>query len=819
MDEQQPRRIRRRLRWGRVALLAGAALIVVVAGAMGGLVVGTLRGLPPVSAPAGSKASTSAIYDEAGQWVTTVPGAADRQPLAGLSGLPSYLPQAFVAIEDRRFYSEPGIDPIGILRAAWQDLVHERVVEGASTITQQLARTAFPIGHGRTLRRKLQEALLAVELNRHYSKAEILTLFLNDSYFGERSVGIQAASETYFGHAAHDDTLGQAALLAGLLQSPAGDDPFVHPQAAMARRNAVLRQLVRQHYVGAAQAARAEAQTLAQTGLLPKQPAAVDYPYPWYVDAVMHELTAQLHLSQTEIYQGGLQIYTSLDPAVQMAAQRSIGVLDSRFPATAQAPLQVGLAVIRQDTGGVVAIVGGRRHTQALAFDRATQAERQPGGAITPPAVYIPALEHGMTAATVVDDAPIAFPNGRGGLWVPENGDGRFEGLTTLREAVRRSVRVVAVRVLDGIGVGTGYRNAVRMGLDNLRPADRNLTLALGTTSDCCTALEMAATYATIADGGIRRQPVIVREIKDAQGRVIYQARSEAEQVVPAQVDSIMTSMLESVVEPQPAGGWDDNRGTAPLAAVPGWPVAGKTGMAAGDQTAWFAGFTPEYTAAVWLGYDHPRPLPPAIAGSYAAPIFAHLMRAALASDRPVGFPAAPGLVRATIDAKSGLAPGPLTPPQWTRDEIFATGTAPEAASTIWVQRQVVEVPRAAVQAAGTGAQRAAQVGTGQAEETGQRAQAGTSVLALWDPGCPLPPQTRVFLDRRPVTAADVQVYADLDHVTPASMIPVDMALAPPRQTCSQLLGQGGSAAATGTGTPAVSPGKPVATAVDGVAT
>jgi penicillin-binding protein 1A len=761
-------RRRRRLRWGRVLLLAAAVAALFAAGFGGAYVLSALRGVPPLSAANLDAFQTSFIYDIQGKVVEPVPGATNRVPIASLAEVPADVQHAFIAKEDSRFYENPyGIDIRAILRAAWTDLILRRPAQGASTIPQQLARRSFPIGSADTLRRKIQEAVLAFELTRHYTKAEILTMYLNQVYFGQGAYGIQAAAQTYFGVPVGKLTLGQGALLAGLVRAPSVYDPYAHPQLALQQRDIVLDLMQQQGYITSAQAAAAKAQTLQQMNLQTTRPAQ-DYKYPYYVDAVVAEL--QQHFTDQQIYAGGLRIYTALNPTVQQAAEDAMHqVLDKPFPLSANPHMESAIVVMDQHNGDVEAIVGGREHTSTLGFDRATSAERQPGSAMKPLAVYVPALEAGMTPATVIDDAPKAYPD-NGKLWIPTNDNDEWDGLTTLREALRRSVNEVAVRVLARIGVTRGYQSAVRLGLTDLTPKDQNLSLALGGTTDCCTPLEMARAYATIANGGYRVDPEIVLKVTDAAGNVLFQATPSRTPVLSPQVAYVMTNMLESVVEPQPDGGWIQNWGTAPDAAVPGWPTAGKTGTTSLDKDAWFVGFTPALTAAIWAGYDTPRAMNQVWGGAYGAPMFRAIMEQALKGVTPTDFPKPSGIVTAPIDAKSGDLPGPLTPAAWVRDEVFIQGTQPTTTSTVWVQRGVDSANPA----------------------------------LLWDPTCGAPEVTKVFLNRPPVTLADVSGMAAQLGLPPSRLIPTDMSLAPPVQTCSGAPQATGAATASATATPGV---------------
>jgi penicillin-binding protein 1A len=715
-----------------------------------------LATLPPLADPARNLGESSVIYDLAGQPVAVVPGLVDRQPVP-LSDIPPLVQHAFIAVEDRRFYQNSGIDLRGILRAAVADLTGHPL-QGGSTITQQLARNMY-LTQRDTLTRKVREAILAIELTRRYTKPEILDMYLNWIYLGEHAYGVQAAAETYFGVPVWRLTLPEAALLAGLPQEPVGYDPYYHPALALERRNTVLAVMAQQGYITWAQARAAMAAPL---GVRPRPAGSgtvPSYPYPWFVDAVIEQLENVYHLSPQEVSEGGLRIYTTLVPRIQDAAQAAVDALDRTFPLDVPNPLEAAVAVIDQSNGDVVAVVGGRQHTAMLAFDRALQAERQPGSAIKPLVDYIPALEDGLTAGTVVDDRVVAFPNGPGQpAYVPTDYELPYYGLTTLTEALRRSVNTVAVQVLSYVGLQQGFENAVRMGLP-LTKADLHLALALGGTTDCCTALDMARAYATIANGGARVRPRFIIKVVAPNGTVLVDDPPHITQVIDPRIAYVMTRMLMTVDEPQPPNGWDANWGTGFDATVqddvPGWPTAAKTGTTNNDEDAWYVGFTPLYTAAVWIGYDIPKPFPGLFGGVYAGPIFRATMEAALAPYRPIPFRRPPGVVQALIDVKAPpwtvAKPSPLTPPQWIREEWFVAGTQPTHENPLWIRVLV------------------------------DSADPGT----VWEPGCPGYPVPRVFLNRPRLGRAWAEVVARALGGSWQQYVPADMALAPPTRACN----------------------------------
>ena len=761
-------------RWGRYVLTAGAAAVLAVGGYGAVTVARAVATLPPLGDPVAASPQSSVIYDINGNYAATVPGSGARLPVP-IALVPTQLQDAFIAVEDRHFYQDHGISIRGILRAAYMDL-RGGPLQGGSTITQQLAKNLY-LSTRDTLTRKVKEAILALELAHKYGKPQILDMYLNDIYLGEHSYGIQAASQAYFGVPVSQLTLPQEALLAGLPQAPSAYDPLVHPQAALRRRNIVLELMAQQGYITANAAQAAEAAPL---GLSPGTPgsgtstgASGQYPYPWFVDSVISQLEQKYGLSAQQLATGGLRIYTTLDPKVYDAAQQAVTAqLDAQYPAGAGAsnPMQAAAVIMNQQNGDVLAVIGGRSHTTELAFNRATQAEQQPGSAIKPLVDYIPALEAGYTAGTVVSDAVQVYNMGAGQpLYVPTNYDQLYYGLTTLTEALRRSVNTVAVKLLDKVGVAKGVATARSLGLTDLNAqANDHLSVALGGTVGCCTPLEMADAYATIANGGKLVTPRLLTKVVAPDGRVLVNDPVKAKRVLSPRIAYVMTKMLETVDTPQPNTGWDvlsgpldSNWGTGYDAQVqnnvPGWPMAAKTGTTNGNRQAWYVGYTPLYTGAVWMGRDVPQTEPGMYGGTSAGPILQAAMEAALQGKTPVHFTRPAGIVEAPIDIMAPqwqvAKPGALTPPQYVRPEWFVAGTQPAQTSPLWVQAQVPELNNG----------------------------------ALWQTGCPGgPPVIDTFLN---LTGAYGPSWArGIASVLGTSnwqqFLPIDGSMAVPTQTC-----------------------------------
>lgn len=700
---------RRRRRWLKWAALGAAVVAVAGFGAVTGVVLGAVRTLPALADTAPRPSLSTQIFDADGRFVTQVYDTENRKPIT-IDQVPKHVQDAFVAIEDERFWNHHGVDLFAILRALYRDIRNRGAVEGASTITQQLARNAFPIGTERSLRRKVQEAVLALELERRYTKKEILQMYLNHIFFGRDVYGIETAAQTYFGKSAKDLTPAEGALLAGMPQAPNLYEPFSNPEAALKRRNVVLDHMAAQGFLPRPVAEAAKREPL---GTLATPPKAAAYPAPHFVDYVLAQMLKKYRPDQ--VYRGGLKVYTTLRPDVQAAAEAAIGAaLDKDYPLNGGKEVpQAAAVVLDQETGRIVAMVGGRSHEQMLELNRAWFnpdagcCARQPGSAFKPLAVYLPALTVGMSPATVMEDAQKAWTTPEG-EWKPKNYDDKYRGPTTLREAVRRSINTVAVRTLEAIGADTGYRMAEALGISTLVPGgrsnDRNLSLALGGLTRGAAVLDMARAYAAIANGGERiDEPLAILRVEDANGNVLEEhTRARRTRVVDERYAYLMTDMLRSVVEPQ-GGGWIYDAATGRNARVPAldadgkpvgfWPTAGKTGTTSDNKDVWFVGYTPRYTAAVWIGYDNRNragSLPNSFfGGNQPAFIFRQALAAAHKGMAPVAFRRPEGLVEKEVAITSGKLPGPDTNPAYVRRELFIAGAEPSAVDDSWVRGTV----------------------------------------------------------------------------------------------------------------------------------
>lgn len=661
------RRTRRKLNRRRFILLI-ICLAVLCVGCVGcGLVYSSIRDVPKLSPASLESAASTMVYDKNGKLITQI-GIKNSVPIE-LKDVPENVKNAFLAIEDPRFYQHHGVSLRGIARAAWSDLSSGSIREGGSTITQQLVKVSF-LSNERTFKRKIQELILALQVERQYTKDEILEMYLNNIYLGEGAYGIQAASQTYFGKdIKHGLNLEEAALLGGLPQAPSAYSPYMDPQAALSRRNTVLDSMAKYNYISESEAEKAKAKELK---IETKEPAERQYPYPYFLDYITDKLIEKY--GETEVFKGGLRVYTSLDQNIQQIAEAAMS-RNSNFPSSrtdANNVLQPQGAVVLLDphTGQIKAMVGGREHTQKRQWNRVSQTTRQPGSAFKPIAAYGPAIEYeGMGPASVVDDIPVNY-----GSYEPRNVDGRYRGLITLRTALTHSVNVVAVKLLmDKVGINDAIKFASGLGIQ-LDPQKHGASMALGGLYNGVTPLQMASAYGAFANQGIYIDPTAITRVEKADGVILEQTVPKQRQAMKATTAYLITDMLKSVVQ----------NGTGTGAQI-GRPAAGKTGTTDDGKDIWFVGYTPELVAAVWIGYDNPTAMPQAFGGTYPAGIWREIMSKALSNVTVKEFSRPAGLVTATVDGKSGLLPGPNTPSDSLVTDLFTEGTVPSENDNIHV--------------------------------------------------------------------------------------------------------------------------------------
>jgi penicillin-binding protein 1A len=622
-------------RWLRRLLIA-IGVVVLLVGAGGGVAALWAFTVLPRSLPNVAALETfqpmqgTKVYDDNDELLTEFH--VERRIFVPLAQIPRALRDAVLATEDRRFYHHWGIDPIGIARAVWQNYRRGRVVEGGSTITQQLTKVLF-LTPDKSIERKLKEAVLALELERRYSKDRILEMYLNQIYFGHGAYGVEAAARTYFGKSVSELNVREAALIAGLPRAPSAYSPFEHGDLAKRRREVVLRRMVEYGTVKSEDAKRLARMDL---GLIPPERRRTTGQY--FLEYVQQTLEAKYGADM--VFKGGLNVYTTLSPPMQLAAEQALreGLrnLEGRSKTTRPGEHPEGAVVtIEPQTGYVRALVGGYDFFRSE-FNRAVQAKRQPGSAFKP-FVFIAALESGFTPATRVVDEPVSFSVGGGNVWKPENYDRKFRGSTTLQQAIEESVNVVTVKLQERVGVNRTVQVARRLGVTS--PLDLNMSLALGTSD--LTLLEMTSAYGVLANQGTWMPPTTIRYVTNAKGQLLEEHVPTGREALSPEMAYVATHMLRGVVE----------RGTGQAAKALGRPVAAKTGTTNDYSNAWFIGFTPKLATGVWVGYDRPRSLGKDETGSrVAVPIWLTYMTKVIGDAPKEDFPVPERVVLLPVD-------------------------------------------------------------------------------------------------------------------------------------------------------------------------
>ena len=590
-----------------------------------------------------------------------------------LSDVPDLVQKAFISAEDARFYEHPGVDVIRIVGAAWADIKAGGYVQGASTISQQLIKLSH-LTADKTISRKLEEAVLACQMETRYSKDEILEMYLNYVYFGGGYYGIEAAALGYFGVHAKDLSVAQGAMLAGILKSPSNYAPHLDFEASLARRDTVLSLMAEYGYLDDQGLADAKGETM----VILHDGTASEEGRNYYVDAALQDAMEILQIDSETLLSGGYRIYTAMDSAIQNQCE-AIFQQDDLFPGDAQGAIVVQEA----GTGLIRAMVGGRgAYDTAMAFNRATDIRRQPGSVIKPVIAYAPALEgYGYTAATMLLDEPTTFAE-----YSPRNFGNKYYGWVTLREAVTRSLNVPAVKVLSDIGVSAGKAFAQSCGIP-FDPQDTSLTLALGGFTYGVSPLQIAGAYAAFASQGIYNTPTCIQRITDSAGKELYVYEPENRRVMSEQNAYILTSMLQSAIQ----------EGTGHRLKDLDIPLAGKTGTVGdgeGNRDAWMACYSADYAAAVWIGYDTSQDgaLPQdATGGKYPALILEQLFQGLYQDRAPKEFSMPSGVNAYKLDKRTlemfhePVLATALTPSSAIQTEVFVEGTQPTAQSSYWV--------------------------------------------------------------------------------------------------------------------------------------
>lgn len=603
-----------------VGVVLGVVLLLGVVGAATAVaaVNSWLQGLPDYTNPkAFELAQPTKIYSADGKLLAKL--YLQNREVVPMSQMASDLVHGVIAVEDERYYQHGGVDPIGIVRAVFSTASGDR--QGASTITQQYIRATILLDERTqmTLARKVREAYLAEEIQKTLSKDTILENYLNTVYFGEGAYGVEAASRTFFSRSAKDLALPQAALIAGLLQSPSRLDPYVNPTGAIARRKEVLGRMLYNKYITQADYAQAVDAPLALKR--ENQPLNGVYAAPYFVSHVKKLLQQQF--SQGVVFNGGLTVYTTLDTRLQDFADAAA---TKRFKKTKD-PM-VALVSIDPRNGYVKAMVGGRDYAKNK-FNFATQGYRQPGSSFKT-FVLVTALQQGMPPSYQVDsNAPVTIPSKP--KWTVNNDEGSGHGMMSLDSATWSSVNAVYARVAWALGIKKVAHTAKVMGIKTSLP--NYPSIALGSVN--CTPYEMASAYGTLATGGVHYDPVVITRVDDSSGNMIFKAQPHGTQAIKPSVAYAATKVLEGVI----------NQGTGSAANI-NRPAAGKTGTSQSNRDLWFVGYTPQLVTSVWVGYPMERTVEidgsKGFGGTVAAPIWAAFMSKALSGQSARNFASAP---------------------------------------------------------------------------------------------------------------------------------------------------------------------------------
>jgi penicillin-binding protein 1A len=641
------------------------------------------------------------IYDVHGEIVTEL--FTERRTIIPLNDIPVNLQNSFLATEDEHFFTHWGIYPAGIARAALSNLRHGRVVEGGSTITQQLSKVLF-FTPEKSISRKMREFLLALQLERHYSKEEIFQLYMNQIYFGSGAYGVESAARTFFGKHVKDLNLAECAMLGGLPRSPRNYSPFSNPQAASRRRAWVLSRLRRAGYITSRE------ETEANLVPMVTQKTPVTPPVGAYFVEYLRQMLEPKY-GENALYQGGYSIYTTLDLKAQRAAEDAMNKSLSAFdiqatkdraqqladlkkqkkpipPAllsTTTVKVQGALIALDPRTGAIRAMVGGREFKESQ-FNRVYQAQRQPGSSFKP-FVWLAAMDDGMTGATIVDDDRVGFYNdGRDWkllesatdayaiaaatapfpsdqVWVPQDWDFKYFGPVTLRTGLAMSRNLVAIRLADHFGPQAILDYAHKCGIkSSLQPV---LSIALGT--EALNLMELTDAYCTFANGGIHSEPYGMIRVEDKNGRVLEEYAPKQSVELSAQTAYLMTDLLHAVV----------TEGTGRRALDLDRPAAGKTGTNQDLRDLMFVGFTPELAAGAWMGYDDFTSMGKHFtAAGKVVPWWTEFMKKALAGTSVHNFAVPEGIVFAKIDAQTGYLALPSCPKVVL--QAFKKGTEPK---------------------------------------------------------------------------------------------------------------------------------------------
>lgn len=565
----------------------------------------------------------------------------EKRYLIPIEEMPTNLIRAFISAEDARFFEHQGIDVWSIIRALLKNIESMEIIQGGSTITQQITKSLL-LSPEKSFSRKIKEAILARRIEKSLSKRDILSIYLNQIYLGHRSYGVEAAALTYFGKHASELNLAESALLAGLPKAPSAYSPIHHPLKAKQRQRYVLQRMVQRGYVTKTQAKEAENTALNIT--LPENKNIKVAPY--FTEYIRQYLKNTYGTDL--LYGGGLKVYTPLSPLMQKAAQRAVELGLRDFEARegyqeGEPRVQGALIAMGPRTGYIKTLVGGVNFLENQ-FNRAIQARRQPGSAFKP-IVYAAALDKGYTTTTILIDSPLIFKiKSDKEFWEPRNYDLEFKGPIPFRKALTYSRNIITIKILQDIGVNYVISYARQLGIDS--PLNRDLSLALGSSG--ISLLEITRAYTVFANQGLKVEPIFITKIIDRNGTVLEENKPKLTQAISPQTAYLMTSLLKSVVE----------EGTGRKVKALQRPCAGKTGTTNDVRDAWFIGFTPDLIAGTWVGFDDEKPLGKHETGAVAAsPIWLNFMKEVLEGTSMKTFSIPEGIVFIKIDPDTGKAP------------------------------------------------------------------------------------------------------------------------------------------------------------------
>jgi penicillin-binding protein 1A len=742
-------------------ILLGSIVLMVVVLLIGSVLVGCTA---VASAPDVTKLeweSSTVIYDRTGSELYRLHAGENRTPVK-LSQIPDNVVKAFVAIEDPNFFDHHGVDPRGLARAVYKSGLYFLGVpggrlEGGSTITQQLARDAW-LTQDVTVTRKLQEAWVALQLERTYTKDEILEMYVNQIYYGRGAYGIEAAAHTFFGKEVGELTLAEGAQLAGMVNGPSIFDPYEDMDASVQRRNLVLQAMLKENYISQKQYDQAKAE---QPKLGSKKSNTATNDGNHFVDYVINVLQQAkpglaekygLKLGERQsIATAGLKVYTTLDPRLQQLAEKAVAdqmaQADKDYALAGKAVKpEAAMITMNPKTGEVLAMVGGRQHSAMLEFNRATDALRQPGSVIKPLVAYTPALEAGLSPATILDDAPVMLTQDGKTVW-PQNYDFKYLGLKPMRYGVEQSLNPMAVRAMQAAGGPTkAAEYARKFGLSTIGKEDENLALALGGITKGTTLLDITSAYSALANMGTKVDPVIISKIEDRNGDVIFEAHPQKQQVVKASSAYLMIDMMKDVIKKGTAYGY--------TGGFKGWPAAGKTGTTENNRDGWFVGFTPDMVTAVWNGYDNPDNHLPYTGAFVPVKTWNQFMTQAV-TQKPADWARPADIVSAPVCRLTGALPNDACPKDQVATDLFVKGTEPKTAGNILVKAKAVQV-------------------TTQSPDK----KSTYTEWQLWQPGCVAIPVERTFI-KRPT----VRVLHPTDPFNP-KYVPADAKDELPTKTC-----------------------------------